>query len=129
MKEEKRQLQEQIATHIYRRPLSSTPHPAGERKIPGATGTRETHSGVRTRQRVVTRPDAVQPAAGERYVERRNRMYSSRARAQAYPSFSPPPLSKTGEPHSSGRRPASSALCPRTNPSPIPYPTEHGLED
>ena len=120
MKEEKRQLQEQIATHIYRRPVSSTPHPAGERRIPGATGMRETHSGVRTRQRVVTRPDGVQPAAGERYVERRNRMYSSRARAQAYPRVMPRTLSQTGIPASSGQMPAIKRSLPRYQPSPIP---------
>src|SRR5947208_14084474 len=95
MKEEKRQLQEQIATHIYRRPVSSTPHPAGKRRIPGATGMRETHSGVRTRQRGVTRPNAVQPAAGESYVARRNRMHSSSATAHAYPTVMPRPLIQT----------------------------------
>src|SRR6266516_7192578 len=104
MTEEKRQLQEQIATHIYRRPVSSTPHPAG----------------VRTRQRVVTKPDAVQPAAGERYVERRNRMYSSRAGTQVYPSVMPRTLAQTGVPASSGQMGAIKRSLPNYHPSPVP---------
>src|SRR2546421_499271 len=110
MKEEKRQLQEQIATHVYRRPVSSTSRSAGERKILGAAGT---YAGLHTRQRVVTRPDAVQPAAGERYVERRNRMYSSRARSQAYPSVVPRTLSQTGVPSSGGQVRPNKRSLPR----------------
>ena len=117
MKEEKRQLQEQLATHTYNRPVSSTSRSSGERKIPGAAGP---YSGVHTRQRVVTRPDAVQPAAGERYVERRNRMYSSRARSQAYPRVVPRTLSQTGVPSSGEQvRPIKRSL-PRYQPSPVP---------
>ena len=120
MTEEKRQLQEQIATHIYKRPVSSTPHPAGERRIPGATGMREMHSGVRPRQRVVTRPDVVQPAAGERYVERRNRLYSARAREQAYPNVMPRTLTQTGVRASSGQMRAIKRSLPQYHPSPVP---------
>lgn len=120
MREEKRQLKEQVATHSYKRPVSSTPHPAGERRIPGGTGMREMHSGVHTRQRVVTRPDAVQPAAGERYVERRNRMYSARARTQAYPNVMPRALAQTGVRASSGQMRASKRSLPQYHPSPVP---------
>ena len=52
MKEEKRQLQEQLATHTYNRPVSSASRSSGERKMPGAAGP---YSGVHTRQRVVTK--------------------------------------------------------------------------
>ena len=122
MTQEKRQLQEQIATHIYRRPVSSTPHPAGDRRIAGETGTRERHpaSGAGTRQRVVTKPEAVHPAAGERYVERRNRVYSARAKAQAYPNVMPRRLAQTGEAAPGRQMRAAKRSLPRYHASPVP---------
>jgi hypothetical protein len=122
MTQEKRQLQEQIATHIYRGPVSSTPHPAGERRLAGETGTREIRPapGVRTRQRVVTKPDSVQPAAGERYVERRNRVYSARAKAQTYSDVMPRTLAQTGVPASGRQMGAVKRPLPRYHASPVP---------
>ncbi|MFL5654737.1 MAG: hypothetical protein ACJ8CB_11245, partial [Ktedonobacteraceae bacterium] len=120
MTQEKRQLQEQIATHIYRGPVSSTPHPPGEQRLAGEKGTREMHPGVRTRQRVVTKPDSVQPAAGERYVERRNRVYSARAKAQTYSNVTPRTLAQTGVPASGRQMGAVKRPLPRYHASPVP---------
>ena len=72
MTEEKRQPKEQIATHIYRRPDA--------REI---RATASSVSAESTRQRVVTKHHEVQPSAGESYVQRRNRLYSARAKAPA----------------------------------------------
>ena len=62
---EKRQLTEQIATHVYRRPASlQTLHPVDGGRMPHEAGGREmrpAESNSRSRQRVVTRPDSVQP--------------------------------------------------------------------
>ena len=122
MTQEKRQLQEQIATHIYRGPASSTPHPAGERRLAGETGTREMRPApaIRARQRVVTKPDSVQPAAGERYVERRNRVYSARAKAQPYSNVMPRTLAQTGVPASGRQMGAVKRPLPR-------YPQRVGI--
>jgi hypothetical protein len=73
MTEEKRQPKEQIATHVYRRPDA--------REI---RATASNVSAVSARQRVVTKHREVQPSAGESYVQRRNRLYSARAKAPAY---------------------------------------------
>jgi hypothetical protein len=73
MTDEKRQPREQIATHIYRRPVAS--------EIRAAASSVST---VSTRQRVVTKHHEVQPSAGESYVRRRNRLYSARAKAPTY---------------------------------------------
>ncbi|MFL5705527.1 MAG: hypothetical protein ACJ8AG_22235, partial [Ktedonobacteraceae bacterium] len=104
MTEEKRQPQEQIATHIYRRPVaSSAPNPMGSRyRVPVETPVEA--EDVSVRRRVVTKPDAIQPSAGERYVNRRNQMYSARARKQTYTHLTPRTLAQTGVAASSGQR-------------------------
>jgi hypothetical protein len=95
MTDEKRQPREQIATHIYRRPVA--------REIQAATSSVST---VSTRQRVVTKHHEVQPSAGESYVRRRNRLYSARAKA---PTHHEPvirksrTLAQTGAPAMSGQ--------------------------
>jgi hypothetical protein len=88
MTEEKRQPKEQIATHIYRRPAASSVGAAS------------------ARQRVVTKHHEVQPSAGESYVQRRNRLYSARAKAPAYHEpvvRKPRTLAQTGAPAVSGQ--------------------------
>jgi cell division septal protein FtsQ len=71
------------------------------------------------RQRVVTTPDEVPPMAGDRYVQRRNQLYSARARRQTYTHLTPRTLAQTGVPASSGQMRAVKRL-PRYHPSPIP---------
>ena len=98
---EKRHLKEQIATHIYRRPTSPA---AGN-----------------YRQRVVTRPGAVQPSAGERYVERRNRLYSARAsQQQTYTDMMPRTLARTGTRASNSQHHLIKRSLPQYHSSPIP---------
>src|SRR5579859_4613518 len=119
MTTEKRQLREQIATHVYRRPAAAAPHPAGARRMPHEVGTREVRpaaSNSRTRQRVVTKPDFVQPTAGERYINRRNSIYSARTKAPAYPPVAPRTLAVTGERATGGVK----RSLPQYHASPVP---------
>ncbi len=105
MTEEKRQPKEQIATHIYRRPDA--------REI---RATASNVSAVSARQRVVTKHHEVQPSAGESYVQRRNRLYSARAKAPAYHEpvvRKPRTLAQTGVPAVSGQM--------RVLKRPLPY--------
>src|SRR5258708_1762730 len=119
MTEEKRQPREQIATHIYRRPVaSSAPNPMGSRyRVPVETPVEA--EDVAVRRRVVTTRDAIQPSAGERYVNRRNQMYSARARNQTYTHLTPRTLTQTGVAASSGQRRALKRL-PQHHSSPVP---------
>lgn len=105
MTEEKRQPKEQIATHIYRRPDA--------REI---RATASSVSAVSARQRVVTKHREVQPSAGESYVQRRNRLYSARAKAPTYHEpvvRKPRTLAQTGAPAVSGQM--------RVLKRPLPY--------
>ena len=123
MTAEKRQLTEQIATHVYRRPApSAAPRPASGRRALYEAGAREVHpaGSIRTRQRVVTKPDSVQPAAGERYINRRNQIYSARTRTPAYSRVVPRTLAVTGERASSGQMRAVKRSLPQYHPSPVP---------
>ncbi|MFL5626731.1 MAG: cell division protein FtsQ/DivIB [Ktedonobacteraceae bacterium] len=119
MTEEKRQPQEQIATHVYRRPVvSSAPHlGAGRHRAPAETPVAAEN--VSSRQRVVTTLDTVQPSAGERYVHRRNQLYSARARRQTYTHMTPRTLAQTGVRASSGQMRAIKRL-PQYHASPVP---------
>jgi len=105
MTEEKRQPREQIATHIYRRPA------AGEIEAMASSV-----SAVSTRQRVVTKHHEVQPSAGESYIQRRNRLYSARAKAPTYHERvvrKQRMLAQTGAPAESGQM--------RVLKRPLPY--------
>lgn len=105
MTEEKRQPKEQIATHIYGRPDA--------REI---RATASSVSAVSARQRVVTKHREVQPSAGESYVQRRNRLYSARAKAPTYHEpvvRKPRTLAQTGAPAVSGQM--------RVLKRPLPY--------
>lgn len=105
MTEEKRQPREQIATHIYRRPA-----------VREARATVSSVSGVSTRQRVVTKHHEVQPSAGESYVQRRNQLYSARAKAPTHHESvvrKPRTLAQTGAPAVSGQM--------RVLKRPLPY--------
>jgi len=91
MTEQKAQPREQIATHIYRRPEASEQS--------------ATTVGASTHQRVVTRHREVQPTAGESYVQRRNRLYSARAKVPTHHAPTPRrarTLAQTGVPAAGG---------------------------
>jgi hypothetical protein len=105
MTEEKRQPREQIATHIYRRPA-----------VRETRATVGSVSGVSARQRVVTKHHEVQPSAGESYVQRRNRLYSARAKAPTHhesEARKPRTLAQTGAPAINGQM--------RVLKRPLPY--------
>src|ERR1700687_6028975 len=79
---EKRPIREQIATHDYKRSMSTS-----------AAGS------VPTRRRVVTIADAGPRAAWNEYVERRNRLYAERSRmpqAQTQTKMTPRTFAQTG---------------------------------
>ncbi|GAC1377894.1 MAG: hypothetical protein NVS4B7_02460 [Ktedonobacteraceae bacterium] len=58
---------------------------------------------VRPRRRVVTKPTVIQPDAGDRFVARRNQMYSTRAKAPTYTNMVPRTLAQTGVRAASGQ--------------------------
>jgi POTRA domain, FtsQ-type len=111
MTEEKRRPKEQIATHIYRRPAAREIQATAS-----SVGNISAVSAVNARQRIVTKHHEVQPSAGESYVQRRNRLYSARAKA---PTYHEPvvrksrTLAQTGAPAMSGQM--------RVLKRPLPY--------
>jgi POTRA domain, FtsQ-type len=72
-----------------------------------------------TRARVVTTPDEIAPSAGDRYVQRRNRFYSARAKRQNDTRLTPRTYAQTGVPAASGQARSVKRL-PQYHPSPIP---------
>jgi len=99
MTEEKRQLQEQIASHTYRR--SATPQPALRHK---AADTATPAQPETIRQRQVQQLDHVRPAAAEQFVHRRNQLYSARATPSSQQTrMKPRTLAQTGVPASNGQ--------------------------
>lgn len=99
MSEEKRQLQEQIASHTYRR--SATPQPALRHKV-ADTATPSRPETIRQRQ--VQQLDHVRPAAAEQFVHRRNQLYSARATPSSqHTRMKPRTLAQTGVPASNGQ--------------------------
>ncbi len=117
MTEEKRQPREQIATHVYRRPGSSAAPQAVRRRTPGERAMQADKA--YSHPRLVTTPDAVLPMAGDRYVHRRNQLYSARGRQQTHTHLTPRTLAQTGVPASSGQIRAIKRL-PQYHSSPIP---------
>ena len=109
MTEEKRQLQEQIASHTYRRSAPATPQ-----TVPTRAG------GIRQRQ--VRQLDHVQPAAAEQFVHRRNQLYSSRAvPSTQHTRMKPRTLAQTGVPASNGQLRALHPIAQaRQHSSPVP---------
>jgi cell division septal protein FtsQ len=71
-------------------------------------------------RRVVTRPEVIQSVAGERYIDRRNQLYSARTRPPAHPKPRPRTLAQTGLPASSGQMRAIKRPLPRYHASPVP---------
>ncbi len=110
MTEEKRQPREQLASHVYRRRAAPADLQSVRSKAAGRAS---------PRQRVVTMPAEVPPTAGDRYVQRRNQLYSARAQQQTYTHLTPRTLAQTGVPASSGQIRAVKRL-PQYHPSPIP---------
>ncbi len=126
MTEQRRQPREQIASHIYRRPTTPAPRrrpPAAENlgtPLVGARGA-DARGGVQPAgRRVITQPEVIQSVAGERYIDRRNQLYSARARPQAHPKPRPRTLAQTGLPASSGQMRAIKRPLPRYHASPVP---------
>jgi POTRA domain, FtsQ-type len=75
------------------------------------------------RKRVVTRHREVQPTAGERYVHRRNQLYSARAKAPTHHELSPRKartLAQTGVPAVSGQMRVLKRPLPRYDHTPVP---------
>lgn len=105
MTNEKNLPKEQIASHIYRRPIASLA-PLHRSRIPGEVGNSAMHeergemysgaANIRSGQRVVTMPRAVLPEAGERFVARRNRISAARTKPQASREMVPRTLAQTG---------------------------------
>ncbi len=115
MTEEKRQPREQIATHIYRRPAA--------REIDAEESTASAASAASARQRVVTKHQEVQSTAGESYVQRRNRLYSTRAKAPVHhepTARKSRTLAQTGAPAVSGQM--------RVLKRPLPYHQPHAQQ-
>ncbi len=105
MTNEKKLPKEQIASHIYSRPIASSAPPRRSR-IPGEVGNSAMHeereeiysgaANIRSGQRVVTTPRAVLPEAGERFVARRNRISAARTKPEASREMVPRTLAQTG---------------------------------
>src|SRR5438105_4173975 len=82
----------------------------------------------RARQRRVTRPETVQASAGDRYVQRRNQLYSARAREQTYGdvAVASRTFAQTGTPAAVGQGRAIKRL-PQYHATPVtPVPVRSG---
>ncbi len=87
---EKRRLREQIATHDYKRSMSTSA---------AGNASSAVSSRASTKRRVVRMPDAVPQVAWNEYVERRNRLYAERSRtpqAGTYTKMTPRTFAQTG---------------------------------
>lgn len=136
MTNEKNLPKEQIASHIYRRPIASSA-PLRRSRIPGEVGNSAMHeergemysgaANIRSGQRVVTMPRALLPEAGERFVARRNRMSAARTKPQASREMVPRTLAQTGVHAPSGSIRATKQL-PRYHAAPMasPIPVRSG---
>lgn len=102
---EKKQLPEQIASHIYKRPAQTV---------------REKYEVARALQRVVTVPESDPSTAWNDFAQRQEQRRRARARPQRYVESAPRTYAQTGTWASSGRIRAVERVLPQYHSSPIP---------
>lgn len=119
---EKKPLREQIASHNYKRSVSSpAAQPLNRRRSSAAHEGRAAAAArnAGTQQRIVRMPEAEPLTAWNDYAERRNRRYAARTQSRSATHMVPRTFAQTGEPPTSGRMRAIKRL-PQQGHSPIP---------
>ena len=118
---EKKPLREQIASHNYKRPVSSPAAQPPDRRRSSVAHEGGAASAARNAgtQRVVRMPEAEPQTAWNDYAERRNRRYAARTQSRSATHMVPRTFAQTGEHPTSGRMRAIKRL-PQQGHSPIP---------